>query len=193
MFNPAEDGEGRLGRGEVVGIESALQGWLRNYRENEGFDQLASTKRVVLPLAMWAEYAWFERITATAGIGSSTTITLFVVPNDERAWLESIVSNRITGDNLLRSINLIQGPGYRSSGNAAEIVALTAAGATVYWPDDAGRQTVNYIFGATPILLEPGASISLIPDGAGVASTNFLNYIMLRRTKLIRSSEPYPA
>ena len=179
--------------GEYRGLDAALADVLAHYQP--GPEGLASVDGCVitLPIEMWGQYAWVERVSASLSAGQGTAEVLYTVPADERNWLEYIYASRASGDNTVSAFRVIYPEGYfgGASGNleAAELVTPTTQ---LYWPDPGGAQTLLMQM-PTPAWLEPLTTVSLIPAGAGVGVSVFTSFIRLRRTKLIRHRDPFPA
>lgn len=175
------------GTGDFPGMSRALLDVLRAYRPSpNGVAQVSEEMLVTLPVSEWCDYAWMERVTVTLPIGSSAALTVFTVPNDERIHLGAMVARRVTGDNTISAIRVVYPEGYGSLTREAEIISVTAT-TRVYWPDVGGTQTISYVLQASPLLLEPGSTIAVVPDGAGVATTDILSYLAMTRTKMVRA------
>jgi len=179
------------GTGELPGLTQAIIDSLRNYKTSPaGICYLSSDLQVTLPYADWATYSWFEVGTETYAIAATNPQVIFTVPTNERVYLDCITVRRTSGDNLMNLIRLINPVGYGSGDRTVDLLSLSSSAANMWWPDMGGVQGLNWIANPGPILLEPGATVALDPNGSGVAETLFHWEMVLRRCKLSRQLVP---
>jgi len=177
---------------DMPGLDKALQESLRTYREGDEVSASAILPDigVTLPVPAWGEAAFYNVGSANFGIGSSSTLTLMVIPSDERAWLDGIICTRASGDNNMRALEVTQPLGYRSGTGKVDIMFLLVGDANIYWPDPSAEQGVFRAIKVGPLLLEPGATVGLVANGDGVAATVFDTVILRRRMRMIRATPP---
>jgi len=176
--------------GVMPGLEGSLLAILRNYRPGDiGICELADKLQLVLPVPDWATYAWTVEGTVAVPAGVATEQILYTVADDTRCWLDALSVNRTSGDNTWNSLEVIQAPGYGEGTRLATLVALQAANARIWWPGPRDVPPFRSLI-ATPMLLEPGAYIRLIPNGDGVAISNANYEIVMRHTKIMRQAQP---
>jgi len=177
-------------KGRVRGLDAALRDFLAAYQVGGvGLDGI-STCIITLPVTDWGDYGWMEQGQVSLAAGESANETFFTVPDDERVWLQSILGNRVSGDNTWAGISVVFPEGYGSGTRSKSMLALSTPATEIQWPDLTGRQTTDNQLDVSPILLEPGATLVVSPGGVGVAVTPFRFYIAMRRTKLIRALAP---
>jgi len=180
-------------QGGIENLDRALREYLRSYRPiEEGLNGI-STCVIDLPVPDWSVFSWWETVTVNLTAAQATVGTIFTVPTDERAYIKFIRGARVTGDNNFLTLRVTVPATYSGGGVTYNLITLAAATTDLYWPDIAGRQTVDYIVDAVPLLLEPGTVIETLPDGSGAGASTFTVVFNLMRTKLIRILAPYPA
>lgn len=181
----------QMGTGNIPGLDQAMIQALRAYRPaTEGVSRLDPFLHVVLPLPEWYIYSWVEAVDVALEAGESDRQAGFTVPQDERVWIENVRFTRTSGDNTLDSISVTYPLGYGSGGRVLGLLSLSSAGTSIYWPDIAGRQTVNYAVDSVPLLLEPGTTVDIDPTGAGVAASVVALRMLIRRMKVVRAQPP---
>lgn len=179
------------GRGDLFNLSQALLELCRAYVPSpEGPCAISDVLQVSLPYPEWHQYCWHELGTTPAiAIGSSAAVTLFTVPRNERAYLESVRLQRLTGDNNAALISVTYPVGYFDGTATCELLRLSPAAGEMYWPDAGGDQSM--VFGLPGhLLVEPGTLVGFTPDGAGSATSTFRYSIQMRRMKLVRSLAP---
>jgi len=179
------------GQGDTPGLNQSFLECLRGYKPSiNGVQYLNDHMVVSLPMEMWASYAWYDVVTSTLSAGETDLQPVLTVPNDERVYLESMAVIRSSGDNVIIRLNVAQPEGYGTGNRDLDFLRLAAGATNLFWPDPGGNQTVTTINAYTPLLLEPGAVVSLTPTGAGAGETIFVTRIQMRRTKIHRALAP---
>lgn len=179
------------GQGDIPGLNQALLDLLRGYQPSEvGVCYVADQMIVTLPYPEWYLHGWLEQdVTGNIAATSSSTVVLYTVPQDERAWLDSWAVARASGDNDVGIFELSYPTGY-FRGNAVNRLIEITPGDVVYWPDHGSGQT-GFTRGVPgPVLLEPGMQLQMRMDGVGVAITTYNYYLGLRKMKVIRALVP---
>mgnify|MGYP001600830820 FL=1 len=178
--------------GVLRGLDTALGGWLARFASRANQCRLSDECMVVFPVDHWADHAWsVNDVTGTIAIGSSTLVTIYTVPRDRRFHLEFIFVQRASGDNTAQTLTANQPAGYGPGAAWVDPLAeLTVGAASMQWPAYSGTYNYNRVAGALPVLLEPGATITLGPGGAGIATSTFNIYISGRLTPLVRARAP---
>lgn len=181
----------RNGSGSVPGLAETLRECLRAFKPSvEGVFQVMPQMMVSFPMEMWSSYAWPDVVTSTLAIGETDLEPVLTVPNDERVWLESMAVVRSSGDNVIIRLNAVQPDGYGTGDRGLDFLRLASGASSLFWPDPGGVQTITTINAYTPLLLEPGAIVSLTPTGAGASETIFVTRLQMRRSKLHRALVP---
>lgn len=176
-------------QGNITGLGVALREFLRNYQINEDFQGISGCV-LAMPVEDWASWAWVASgATPSIAAGNSDTITMFTVPDDERAYLDDVYARIDSGDNTINQLIVVQPAGYGGGNRTLMLLDLTTPATTIYWPS--GQQTIEYGAGPTPKLLEPGALLNVRPSGAGAAASVIEFNFSLRRTKIVRTLQPY--
>lgn len=179
------------GQGDTPGLNQTLLECLRGYKPSvEGVAYLNDHMVVSLPMEMWGSYAWTDVVTSTLAAAETALEAVLTVPADERVWLESMAVVRSSGDNVVIRLNVVQPEGYGTGDRGLDFLRLAAGATGLYWPDPGGNQTVTTINTYTPLLLEPGAVVSLTPTGAGAGETIFVTRLQTRRSKMHRAMAP---
>ena len=179
------------GAGDIIGLDTTILEFVRNYKPGElGVCYIDPYTHVVLEVPDWSIYSWASVAVANLSAGQSSEELVFTVPTNERAYLRFLFADRESGDNEINIMRVTLPDGYRVGTGAINLVNLTTPAATVFWPDKGGRQVVQDCYDDPPILLEPGSTIGLLPNGAGVAATAYNVQIAMTRTKLVRSQDP---
>jgi len=154
-----------------------------------GVDALEGSVRVTLPYVDWCYWAWIENASLSLDAAQSAAEVAFTVPANERAYLVGMVVTRASGDNTFSQIQVAQPTGYGSGTPSVFILQRTAGVTSMFWPDEGGVQAVTWVIPG-PLLLEGGATVSVVPDGAGAGVTVVAADIVLKRMKLGRALTP---
>jgi len=185
--------------GVIRGLEATLLAMLANYNPSDvGICKIDPTISLALPVNDWGSYAWSEVFLSTWAASVSGEQLIYTVPQDERCELVTWSTRRQSGDNTIYRMRFRQPAGYWGGGLAGDTELIqTASGAVaMYWPDIAGKQTpasdVHVVYTHGHLRLEPGATLYLLADAAGVAETVWHNQIIMHRTKIVRAEVPYP-
>jgi len=180
-----------LAKGDIRRLGDALGDWLGNYQIS-GAIGVVEGCYLSLGIEEWAWWAWLEAdVSVSVAGGVAAGVSVFTVPGDERAWLDSLTIVRATGDNNLDYVRLIHPEGYRSGAvDLLRLLELTTPATGLYWPNTGGGQTVT-LAQPGPMLLEPGSLIQLVTDGSGASASTFDYAIRMRRTKMVRAKAPY--
>lgn len=176
-------------QGQIVGLDAALRDFLRTYEMPDNFPGIKDCV-LALPLPNWQEWGWVEQgDTASQGAGSTTPVTVFTVPDNERAMLHSFELVRASGDNTTRSLSYTQGADYGTGSREQLLVYPAVAAVGVWWPIMADL-AISRAGAPGPVLLEPGAIVAFLPEGAGVGATIWTYSLSLTRTKIVRVLTP---
>lgn len=180
--------------GVMAGLNDSLIHLLRNFDPGpEGVCLVDQKLQLVLPVPEWSRWAFtIAGAVASMAAALDTPVIFQTVPGDERWWLEYVRLARASGDNTAGQIRVNSAPAYGQGDLATPIIVITTPVATIFWPDQGGIQTVTDRFDMPydGFLLEPGASIAITPDGAGVAATVFNYEVSIKKTKIIRAIVP---
>lgn len=177
--------------GVTAGLDASLLALLRNYRPGDiGICEISDKLQLTLPLPEWSSYCWTVTGNITVAAGASVTQNLYTMPANTRGWVDGMRLRLNSGDNTLASLRILQPEGYGEGSREAYLIALTTPVAHIWWPDPGGRQVVDYGIFAWPQMIEPGGTIEVIPNGAGVSASNVLFEIVMRQTKLVRELAP---
>lgn len=174
--------------GDLPGLDQALIQALKSYKPGPGGLAL-STCVISLAAPEWAVWSWWDHESISIAAAGDTLQAIFTVPQDERAWLYSAYTIRSSGDGNIVAL-AINPPANYGGATPLEILRLGTATTRLWWPDIAARQTLDASMESGPILMEPGATLEVLPDGSGVAISVYLSAIILRRTKLVRAQAP---
>lgn len=177
--------------GVMAGLNSSLLAWFANFSPSDlGIAVMDPKIQIALSVPDWASWTEFQSAnTESLDAGTSTEEVLHTIPDDERAVLQSVRVNRLTGDNTINWVEVLH-PALYAPGNRQEILhQLSSADTQIFWPDYGGDQTCT-LANPIPPLLEPGSQIRLRPAGAGAGATVFTYYIRLKSTKLVRAIAP---
>jgi len=176
--------------GVMAGLNSSLLQLLNNFSPGElGVCVVDEKLQLTLPVPEWAWYGYIANGTTSFTAGQQAELTILSVPTDERWWLDAFWVQRVTGDNLIKLVSYYQGPGYSDAGEELRIFDLATDKEAVTWPFN-GAFASDWAIGPNPLLLEPGAYITLSSSGDGVATTPFFIRAQVRKTKLIRARAP---
>jgi len=147
-----------------------------------------------LPFEGWGWYSWLQANQVTVTASSSTVVTAWTLPANERYQLLGVQVSRDSGDNGIQALLVHFPTGYFTGvTNRLTLVSLGVADPRAWWPDPSGAQSGNVGYVSPPLDLEPLSVLSLEPSGEGVGSTVFDVVILVRRSKLIRARVPSPA
>jgi len=195
--SPGQNGAAPAGHsdpaGVMAGLNRSLLALLANFDPGAlGVCLVDDKLQLTLPVPDWSTWSHVAYATVTIGAGLATNTVLYTVPEDERNWLYSVTCFRESGDNLMDRLDLVFPLEYRTLGADGILVLMDVTGLTgVYWPDLGGVQTVTRKVDPTdPLMMEPGTTINLVPDGTGVASSNFYMIAFMKRSKLVRALAP---
>lgn len=192
LSGPLEPSNGALppsgSSGVMPGLDSSLMALLRNYRPGDiGICEVADKIQISLPIPWWYEYGDVAQGNISGfAAGTGDTGTMLTVPADERWMLESVRFGRVGGDNTINRISVAFPVGYGSGDRTVTLQSITGGSPQMYWPNNGGGQAVGDAgerWG--PMLLEPGALLTLTPNSVGVAATTFGYIVVTRRTKLV--------
>jgi hypothetical protein len=139
--------------------------------------QLLTQIRITLPLpdVLWAEWGGYYANSLSAG--SSSAFSVATVPSNERWELHEIFVDRDSGDNTFRNLYLT----YPSQeGPVAGTTKLQ------FYVFVAAAQTSRRIEPSHPMMLPPGTTITVTPDGTGTAATVINTFMRGRRTVVVR-------
>lgn len=192
--SPAQNGAEPLPPGEPVGVMSGLNASLlavlaNFYPGDLGVCIVDNKLQLSLPIPSWAEWGWTEEgDTASITAASADEIVIFRVPADERAWLESVYVERLSGDNTWEILRYYQPAGYGTGNRRATLLQVDTPTNIIHWPHV--DQAVASGMGPNAIMLEPLAEVRLRPNGAGVAATIGTYQLTMRRTKISRALAP---
>jgi len=176
-------------RGQIVGLDAALRHFFRSYEMPDNFGGVDGVG-LALPLPNWFEWGWVEAGNSGAQSAAfASDLVIYTVPDDERAILQSCEVVVSLGDNTTQWLFITQPDGYRSGDGVLMLVYPTTAAVSVYWPND-GSVAMNRACGPAPILLEPGATVSVTGAGAGAAASTWYYALSMRRTKITRVMAP---
>lgn len=181
--------------GELPGINRMLVDSLKSYGPGAGGLCLVEPAAIVtLPVPHFG--LWYHRLTGTSAsmpAGSSTTIVIFSVPQDERWTVRYFRFNRTAGDNTWATTQITMPDGYYDGAATSEFLAWTSGSypTDAFWPDPSGLQTAQpaYVHLA-PLELEPGCEFRFQPGGAGASASAFDYQVYLTRTKAVRALAP---
>lgn len=176
-------------QGDIRNLDGALRDVMAQYKPGVNGLVGIDTCVITLPLESWSWYGWIEQAnTASIGAGVATTVALFTVPENERAWIDAVTVARVSGDNLCAAVPIAAGPGYGSGNRGLYLTQLATPVSAIYWPHVG--QTVTRGSGPTPLLLEAGGIVQFTTDGTGVSASVFSFTVSLRRTKIRRILVP---
>jgi len=179
--------------GVQAGLNQSLLALLANFSPGDlGVCVVDERMGLNLPIPDWASWSWIEQ--GTSGNSAATTtdpLTIFTVPPDERAEIKALYVRRASGDNTVKSLDIVLPAGYSSGTGIFRLieVATAVAAGFVYWPDPGVQQPAN-IDSIFPLKLEPNSTVTITPDGDGVAITTWDYSIALERTKIVRALLP---
>lgn len=179
-----------MATGTVRGITAALLQYLAFYRPGSGRTTVDPSMQCTLPILDWHRFAY---VTVVAGVtltaSQSTAEVIHTVPADERQYLQHVRALRASGDNNFVRFAIDTPQGY---GNASADLISAPARTDLWWPDNANIQAATQVIGlsAESLLLEPGTTISLVPDGSGVSASTFSTTVLALRTYLVRALAP---
>ena len=195
---PVENGAASLPEdkpvGVIAGLNSSLLHLLANFSPGDlGVCVVDEKLQLSLSLPEWSRWACalvdtMPSMTAT----ENDPEPIVTVPGDERWWLDSVWIERQTGDNNITGINLVMPEGYFVGAGSVPLFTSPSGPTKVIWPDNRGDFTYDFAVDMPPggLLMEPGAVLELDPSGSGVAATVFKYWILVKRSKLIRSMVP---
>lgn len=179
------------GKGEMRGLPEAFKDVFRAYRSgDQGPCEVDNELHPVLAIPDWATWSLYSETAATFAATASAYGIGYTSPDNRRTWLHDVQVSRASGDNTIARLRLVCPEGYFEGGANNVLLNLSAAANNLWWPDPLGRQTVDGINQGGPILLEPGTTIEVEAQGAGVAITVFDFRLTLMQTKLIRAYIP---
>jgi len=179
--------------GVMPGLEQSIMDVLTQYRPGAlGVCEVDPKIQITLPVHLWDWWDHFEFVTLPSqGAGSTTAVTMFTVPTDERALLHMVRAARNSGDNQVGTFNTVNPVGYRAGSQAERPFQILATRiAAPFWPDPGATQALYISQVAAPLLCEPGTLINLTPDGTGVAGTVWACSLSMWRSKLVRARAP---
>jgi len=178
-------------RGDVPGLDQMLCDMLDHYQPGvNGVAGLAPALATVLPIPDWGVYSYLAYATVALSAAQSGTILAYTVPADRRAWIDSVLFQRQSGDNDWLAISIIPPTGYFEGTPATYYMLQLGAGATnIYWPDPGGKQTVDWIVPG-PILCEPGTTVNIDPTGAGAGASVVRVGVRMLMMKAVRARLP---
>jgi len=179
--------------GDVRGLPQALIDYLSHYKPGElGLNGITNCV-VNFPIEEWAWYSWYEDpVSPSIDAGQSIVTTMFTVPADERAILQSFSILRTTGDNNVSNLALGVPEDYGNPTADPFLIRLSVSGGRLWWPDTGGLQAnILSIHNVAPLLMEPGTTVRFAADGTGAAASTFTANLFLKRTKMVRALAPY--
>jgi len=177
--------------GVVSGLDASLINLLNNYRPGDiGICELADQLQLSLPYPEW--HLWGSAVSDNPSLtaGQSGTVTMWTVPEDERAWLYGYKVKRETGDNKMVNLALVMAAGYAEGPASVPLIEVATSVIDLWWPDPAGILTATGPLGFPPILIEPGSRLTVSADGTGVSASTFRVNLILTRMKLGRAMAP---
>lgn len=182
------------GKGEIPGLQYAFRDAFAAYSPSQlGPCELDDYLHLVLPIPEWATWSYYSETLASFDATESAYGIGYTVRTDRRVWVSNIEVARATGDNTIARLRLVCPTGYFEGSANNVLLNLSAAQTGLYWPDPLGRQTVDGINqGSGPILLEPGTTIEVEAQGAGVSASTFTFRLTTVHTKLVRAMVPDP-
>lgn len=174
--------------GTVVGFWETLRSAMRRLSTIPGASRITGFVHPVVVLPNYLEASYQASAGVTVPIGSSTTVVLTTVPQDERWTLFAVSVSRLSGDNTISSLQLTYPVAYRRGTTASQLYLahpLIGAGITdVQLPNGSGAGYLS----ALRVVMEPGVTVDLTPNGVGAVATVFILRAQIMVTKVIRAT-----
>jgi len=177
---------------DMPGMDRTILETVRSFQQGPEppASAVLSDMRISLPVPVWAEAAYVDNITSNYTAGQTISLTVLQIPANERAWLYGVQATRVSGDNTVSRIRVVQPAAYGSGARAVELLQLGTGTTVIFWPDPGGKQTIDQGMLGSPMLLEPLAIVQMTSDGAGAAGTAFDVQVVRHRIKLTRAEGP---
>jgi len=181
------------GYGAPLGLDTTLRELLRGYMPSDGGPCIIGNEiSMSIPLPASMEWSSFTSAEITLAAAEADPTTVYTIPNDERFWLEFVMTNRRSGDNLFNAIEIEWPAGYWRGETAVQQLLIVTAAGNVFWPDPAAVQAGLAIpLAHVPLLLEPGTIIRCDPTAAGVSATVVRVLLVGRTSKVVRHLAPW--
>lgn len=182
----------RRNSADMPGMDTTIFEVVRSYRQSleAPASAIDPDMRVTLPVPYWAEAGYTDNGTANFTAGQLVTLALLQVPANERSMLYGVQATRVTGDNTIERIRMVQPSGYQTGSGVVELIFLSTPATEIWWPDPGGQQTLDRGLPVGPLLVEPLGVVEITSSGAGVAASTFDYQIVRRRIKMTRASAP---
>jgi len=178
--------------GVLPGLEATLLQLLQNYRPGDiGICEIADKIQIVLPLNDWEWFGWGGVYDLSLTGGQSSAVEIFTVPKGQRVWLDAVLVDRSSGDNLGKAVRVVYPEHSRDGNGIVDLVQLSTGDGNVYWPDPGGDLSVAWSLGGGPVLMEEGTILEFVPWGSGVSASVFEAQCRMRRTRVGKTLAPY--